>query len=489
MMHVVIDGREYVPALDTGAYKIGIAISTHNRPNELKTALEHHQKYLPAGALLLVIDDGSQIPAIVPPGVALIRHDRAQGVVSAKNACLRALMETGCEELFLWDDDAWPVREGWHKPYIDSPEPHLAYQFLDFATGPYRMKDIAVLHADSRHVAYSGQRGLMLYYNRSVIEKIGGFDWIYEHGMYEHGDLAMRIYHAGLTAWTFADVAGSDKLIYSLDEHNVIKSSIPQAVREQMCARNAEIFNRRRDSCYTGYSPLSRPENIVLTVLLTETVDPQRGIRMAVNPDMLATWAKSIKGARPVVLADNLNKPPEGAVLAKVPAAKESPYFLRWLHIYRWLRDNPQVQWIWTTDGTDVEMLREPWTDMEKGKLYVGSEPSVLSNEWMLKNHPAAYLQDFMKANASLPLLNGGLVGGDRETVMQFVHDMNADWYALKRKRFTGEEKAGSEIGDMATFNYVIRTRWNDQIITGPQVHTVFKSNGIGHDCAWWRHK
>lgn len=489
-MHVVIDGAEYVPVAEQSIHcSIGVAISTHNRQNELKIALEHHQKHLPKGALLLVVDDGSSVPAIVPPGVALIRHDRAQGVVGAKNACLRALMEAGCEELFLWDDDAWPVREGWHKPYIDSPEPHLAYQFLDFAAGPHRLNDIIVLHSDSRHVAYSGQRGLMLYYHRSAIEKVGGFDWIYGHGMFEHGDLAMRIYNAGLTAWAFADIAGSEKLIYSLDEYNKIQSSIPQPVREQMCARNNEIFNMRKNSNYAGYSPLCRPENVVLTVLLTETADPQRGIKMAAQPDMLEKWAKSIKGAKAVVLADNLNKPPEGAFLSYVERSQENPYFLRWLHIYRWLREHPEVQWIWATDGTDVEMLHEPWTAMEKGKLYVGSEASTLASPWMLKSHEASYLQSFMQENAALPLLNCGLLGGDRETVMQFVHDINADWYALKTKRFMKTEKAGSEIGDMATFNYVARTRWNDRIVTGPQVHTVFKGNGIGHETAWFKHK
>jgi glycosyltransferase involved in cell wall biosynthesis len=95
-------------------------------------------KHLPAGALVVVIDDGSKPAAEVPDGVQLIRHETSLGIVASKNASLSALMDAGCEHLFLWDDDAWPIADNWHLPYIESPEPHLAYQFLDLA-GPKRL--------------------------------------------------------------------------------------------------------------------------------------------------------------------------------------------------------------------------------------------------------------------------------------------------------------------------------------------------------------
>ncbi|MGQ0422386.1 glycosyltransferase family 2 protein, partial [Bacillus sp. HC-Mk] len=88
-------------------------------------------KHLPAGALVVVIDDGSKSAAVVPNGVQLVRHETSLGIVASKNASLTALMDAGCEHLFLWDDDAWPIADSWHLPYIESPEPHLAYQFLD----------------------------------------------------------------------------------------------------------------------------------------------------------------------------------------------------------------------------------------------------------------------------------------------------------------------------------------------------------------------
>lgn len=187
-MQVTIDGVPYAPVINSSA-RIGIAISTHNRPAVLSRAIEQHLKHLPAGALVVVVDDGSQPAAVVPDGVQLRRLDVSQGIVAAKNASLSALVDAGCEHLFLFDDDAWPIADGWHVPYVESAEPHLAYQFLDLA-GARKLNDISVLYRDERHVAYTGQRGVMLYYHRSAIERVGGFDSIYGRGMYEHSDLA-----------------------------------------------------------------------------------------------------------------------------------------------------------------------------------------------------------------------------------------------------------------------------------------------------------
>lgn len=487
-MRVVIDGVEYAPTIERSSPpRIGISITTHNRPDVLKRALEQHQRFLPPGAHVVVVDDGSTAP-LGTKEVKTIRHPTPKGIVAAKNASMKALMDAGCEHLFLWDDDAWPIAAGWHEPYIASAEPHLAYQFLDLK-GPRKLNDIAVLHDDGVHIAYTGQRGVMLYYHRSAIEKVGGFDWIYGRGMYEHSDLALRIYHAGLTSWAFADVQGSDALIHSMDEHEEVQRSVSQRDREALVRRNADIHNRRRNAGYTAYVPLIEPVDVVLTTLLTASPDPQRGKPMETSPELLVAWASSIKGARAVVLADHLDQAPAGADIERVPAVKGNPYFLRWLHIYRWLRDHPEVRLVWATDGTDVEMLREPWAAMEPGKLYLGSEPKTLADEWMRKNHPASHLQAFMAENGNRLLLNAGLVGGDRDTVMSFAHDMVRDWHATASRRFWKKEQPGAETGDMATLNFVAGTRWSDRVVTGPQVHTVFRTEGLGRETAWWKHK
>lgn len=485
-MEVTIAGVQYVPARSSSA-RIGIAISTHNRAKVLKSTLEQHQKHLPAGALVVIVDDGSKPAAVVPDGVQLIRHEQSLGIVAAKNASLLALMDAGCEHLFLWDDDTWPIADNWHLPYIESPEPHLAYQFLDLA-GPKKLKDMAVLHRDDRHVAYTSQRGVMLYYHRSAIEKVGGFDPIYGRGMYEHGDLAQRINNAGLTTWAYADVTGSEKLIYSLDENEAVERSVPQLDRVQLVKRNCGIFNGRRDTGYTGYADYRPRKNLVLTTLLTSRLDPQRGVHMKADSSVLSNWAASIRGADAIVLADKLDSSPAGCQLVRVPDIDMNPYFRRWLHIYHFLREHPEYTHVWCTDGTDVEMLHEPWETMEQGKVYVGSEPTLYADAWARKSHPEKVYQDFIQAHGKDVMLNAGLLGGNREDVMAFAQGIVRLYYRIESYRFWNMEKGGKAVGDMLAFGVVAKS-FGSRVVTGPQVHTVFRSEGMGKELAWWRHK
>lgn len=370
-MQVKIDGVSYAPVSDSRS-AIGIAITTHNRPEVLKRAIEQHIKHLPSGALVVVIDDGSMPQAIVPDGVTLLRHESSRGIVASKNASLTALVDAGCEHIFLWDDDAWPIADDWHQPYIESPEPHLAYQFLDLA-GPRKINDMTVLYRDDKHIAYSGQRGVMLYYHRRAVDKVGGFDPVYGRGMHEHPDLALRIHNAGLTSWAFADVAGSEKLIHSMDEYEEGARTIPRPEREALDTKNAVIYGYRRDSGYTGYAEYRTQRDVVITTLLTSQPDPQRGTKMTASPDMLDKWAASLLQCGRIALVDELQTAPADVELCHVSYVKMNVYFRRWLHIWQHLRDHPEYRFVWCTDGTDVEMLRSPWDEMQPGKVYVGS--------------------------------------------------------------------------------------------------------------------
>lgn len=485
-MQVTIDGVPYAPVCNTVA-RIGIAITTHNRADVLNRAIAQHKQFLPPSALVVVIDDGSTPSASVPDDVQLIRHDKSLGIVASKNRSLEALMAAGCEHLFLWDDDAWPTATDWHLPYVESPEYHLAYQFLDLA-GPKKLKDMAALYRDDKHIAYTGQRGVMLYFHRSAIEKVGGFDPVYGRGMYEHPDLALRIHNAGLTTWAFADVVGSEKLIYSLDEHEAVERSVSRPDREALVRNNAKTFGDRRDAGYTAYVEYRRQRDVVITSLLTSQPDPQRGVRMSADPAVLSAWSSSIRGADAVVLADELTSPPASATLVTVPPLEMSVYFARWLHIYQYLRAHQDIRFAWCTDGTDVEMLREPWAEMHPGVIYVGSEPKTYDDVWMKQSHHGQVYATFLNDHSNSTLLNAGLVGGSRDDVMEFAHRIIRLYYRIESHLFWGTEKAPQTKVDMCAFGIVAKS-FGDRIVTGPKVHTVFKTDGIGKEYAWWKHK
>lgn len=62
-MQVTIDGIPYAPA-QANSSLIGSAITSHQKADVLKQSLAHHNKHLPAGALV-VVDGGSKLAASI----------------------------------------------------------------------------------------------------------------------------------------------------------------------------------------------------------------------------------------------------------------------------------------------------------------------------------------------------------------------------------------------------------------------------------------
>ncbi|ENH6091833.1 glycosyltransferase family 2 protein, partial [Enterobacter hormaechei subsp. xiangfangensis] len=179
---------------------------------------------------------------------------------------------------------------------------------------------------------------------------------------------------------------------------------------------------------------------------------------------------------------------PADVELCRVPDVKMNVYFRRWLHIWQHLRDHPEYRFVWCTDGTDVEMLRTPWEEMEAGKVYVGSEPKTYADTWAKQNHPERIYQEFIEEHRNDVMLNAGLLGGTRADVMAFAHGIIRLYYRIESYRFWKKEQAGAAVGDMIAFGIVAKS-FGDRIITGPRIHTVFKSEGLGKEVAFWRHK
>lgn len=482
-MRVSIDGTEYLPAGDA---RIGITISTQNRHDILARTLAKIIEHTP-GAQIVVVDDGSDTPVNVPKGVHLIRHRTPKGIAAAKNAGIAALMDAGCQHLFLFDDDAYPIKDNWAQTYIDNPEPHLMRIFPDLS-GDRKLGDIQCLYDDGQTLAYTGPRGVMLYATRPVIETVGGMDLVYGRWGWEHGDWSNRIYHAGLTSFRFADVAHGDELIHSLDEHEQVTRAVTPEERTELATKNAKIHNHRMRTWYQAYCPPA-PRRVAITSLLTHTLDPQRGTHMDGGLASIKTWAESIQDAEPVVFVDHEVETLDGVTVIRVPATETNPYFRRWLLAYQYLRDNTDITQAWVTDGTDVVMLRPPWAQMLPGQVYVGSEPKTLDDHWMVTNHQSPTYQEFLATHHHKTMLNAGLLGGDRADIADYAHKITRFFFDLEAERFWGNDNSNPETGDMAAFNMVGYQHFNPKIVTGPQVHTVFKTDGLGEEYAWFQHR
>jgi glycosyltransferase involved in cell wall biosynthesis len=457
--------------------KIGIGYTTHNRREVLLESLANMQKFLPDRAKLVVVDDASDEPY---EGAAFRFEDNV-GIAAAKNKCLELL--DGCDHIFLFDDDTYPISNNWWKPYVESKEPHLMYLFEDFVDNP-RLKDAKVLYKDDEIIAMSHPRGCMLYIDRKVLESIGGMDTRYGRWGNEHVDFSNRVYSAGLTSFRYADVIGSNSLIYSGDEHETVVTTVKYHERRVYLASSAQLLEASKYSDhYIEYhdvlNDISAQNNIVLSCYFTGHIDPQKGVKwdgdIFENTNTLATSLEN-KKVKYAILQDCLTASTDKFVRVNTSI---NPYFQRWLSYYQYLRDHPEIDNVFCVDATDVVMLKNPFLYIEEGKVYCGDEPTRLASPWMRSHNPEPILSAFITRNRALDLLNAGVVGGSREDVMKICHDIITLYF----------DNGAVFHNDMGAFNYVLRKFFSDKLEYGRKVTTVFKEYDTGNKTSWWAHK
>lgn len=205
--------------------KIGIAISTvPSRRHLILETLAKWEQFAPLGSVIVIVEDTEY-----------------EGVAKTKNQCLSLLESKGVSEYFLVDDDCWPISKDWHKPFIDSPEPHMMYNFRIKGKS---IHDMTELYRDENIVSYTHTRGCMIYLNQSVLDKVGGFDERYYNG-FEHPDLTTRVHNAGLTTHRSMSPVDCDKLFYCLDQDNKIESSIGANPK---ITSNARLYRQSKTS-------------------------------------------------------------------------------------------------------------------------------------------------------------------------------------------------------------------------------------------------
>lgn len=488
-MQVNINGQVYIPQGTQSSVKIGVAISTQNRNESINSIVHKWKTLMPEGAVLIVVDDCSTTPVVLEDeSVLLYKNTEVLGIAGTKNRCLELLEKEGVVEFFLVDDDCYPLTADWWQPYVQSKEPHLMYMFKDVSKGQ-KLNDISIIDETAELIAYTSPRGVLLYCNNSVLETVGGMDTIYGRWGYEHVDWSNRIFNAGLTSYRFADVKGSENLIHSMDEHLEINRTVSTQERQELSRKNAQICNDRKRNGYKAYKEYRTLKNVVMTNLYTGKPDPQRPTQHmdTTLTDKLFTSLKKYTGFETIYFTDTeeqaLNIP--GEII--INNLTDLIFFQRHLNAYQYLRENKDIQFAWCVDATDVELLKEPFEFMKPGKLYTGWENKTQSDSWMTSNRHTSAYQEWVKQNPSLPLLNAGVFGGDRQTMMSFLHQLISYWQDSKHDVWV-QKQSVLDLGDMAAFNYVAYSGGFD-IITGPPVTTLFKGEEANNTHSVWKHK
>lgn len=213
--------------------RIGIGVTTYNRPECLKECLQHICDYSDVGALDGMskkdywfgrTSDGKEITIYV----ATDTDEDRRGVAYRKNECLRALK--GCDYVFLLDDDCHPIKDGWVEFFINSGHEHLLFltDKLHNKTGVY---------------TYQNCGGVFMFMTKECIEKVGAFNEKFELYGFEHAEYSQRIYKAGLTLLPYNCKPNTDKYLFAHDYSTTNhKSSITDEEKKECIKNNWDKF-------------------------------------------------------------------------------------------------------------------------------------------------------------------------------------------------------------------------------------------------------
>lgn len=219
------------------AEKIAICITTRNRREAFARSIEAQFKHFPSRASLFVVNDAGE-----PTLHDTFRFTDRVGIPRAKNKCLELAMEWGAEHIFLFDDDCYPISDGWELPYIRSLHPHLCFTFLPSYA------------SESGHKHHYLGNGCMMYVHRSVIERIGGMDPAFGIGKYEHAHFSHRACAAGLIPAPFIDVEGSEGLLYAMDASGEVERTLTkEEMARQMRAGEAHFYSTKDRGQFVEY--------------------------------------------------------------------------------------------------------------------------------------------------------------------------------------------------------------------------------------------
>lgn len=247
--------------------------------------------------------------------------------------------------------------------------------------------------------------------------------------------------------------------------------------------------------------PLSK--NLIMACHITGVYDVNRS---NILPDddysLVKDWADSLKRQQlqGIIFHNNLSE--ETCLSYQSPAI----HFVKIAHnpsfnpnVYRYFvyldflrRHRHDLESLFVTDVSDVVAVCNPFVQplfLENSTaIFCGDETKILDNEWMkahsehFRNQIADY-SVYEKQFGSETLLNCGIFGGRIEVMQAFIEKLCALHDTHNRNNKT------AYTGDMGAFNYLARTQFNQNLLHGAPINTVFKAYENERTDCWFRHK
>jgi hypothetical protein len=170
-----------------------------------------------------------------------------------------------------------------------------------------------------------------------------------------------------------------------------------------------------------------------------------------------------------------------------------NPNIYRYFIYQDFLQANAQyIEHIFFTDIGDVEVVTNPFIQHlfknNPNSIFCGDEPKLLNNEWMQQHstHLRNKIHDYTAYEEKFkntPLLNCGIIGGSITIMQQFINDISCIHQQYNSNNDT------LYTGDMGAFNYLVRTKYNNNVLHGSPINTIFKAYEKDRKDCWFRHK
>jgi hypothetical protein len=137
----------------------------------------------------------ANIPFLCDPS-ALVRVETdflKEGPGRTRNKCLKFLMDQGCEHIFMFDDDCYPIHKGWEKYFIDVAKTH-GIHFMGLPNAfESRLK---LLTGELGY--WSEILGCFSYQDRRLMETVGYYNTAYVRYGSEDNGRNHRAFKSGL---------------------------------------------------------------------------------------------------------------------------------------------------------------------------------------------------------------------------------------------------------------------------------------------------
>lgn len=182
--------------------KVGVGITTYNRPKYLAQCLDSVQEHLlDVVDTIWVYNDGSKedygpVVAGLHPKIKYAHPAKNKGVAHAKNWLLKQLLKEGCDYIFLLEDDIIIKSPKAVTGYIEKSKESGIEHFLFAHHGTANVGKLAL--SENGVDLYTACIGAWCMYTGQVIEQVGLMDEIFMNA-WEHVEHTHRVQKSGLT--------------------------------------------------------------------------------------------------------------------------------------------------------------------------------------------------------------------------------------------------------------------------------------------------